>query len=117
MSNCTFKISKIEECNLKRIGSIPFEFRYGTCGTYTFDQREIVLLCFQYKALKSCHTFDGEIFEKVESDSNYNHENGRLGSYVGDPFIVGSHKYYHNKTEIMKNNIWTEAAEYSFSNE
>ena len=53
-SNSSFQISKILDCELKRIGDLPIEFYYGACGTFLFDGVERVMLCFALKDKKKC---------------------------------------------------------------
>ena len=42
-----FKISRIHDCSLEKIGQLPHEFDWGTCGTYEFPE-ERVMFCFPY---------------------------------------------------------------------
>ena len=39
------KISRLDGCNVKRIGSLEFDYRRGACNTYQFDVEKI-LFCF-----------------------------------------------------------------------
>ena len=47
-------ISQIDGCNFKRVGTLEFDFSWGTCNTYQFEM-EKMLFCFHYKATKQCH--------------------------------------------------------------
>ena len=50
-----FQISKIIDCELKRIGSLPiYSFSKGACGTFLFDGAERVMLCFHANDKKGC---------------------------------------------------------------
>ena len=48
------QISKIVDCELKRIGDLPNEFEKVTCGTFLFDGSERVMLCFPKNDAKKC---------------------------------------------------------------
>ena len=48
------QISRIDGCNVKRVGTLEFDFKWGACNTYQFDMEKI-LLCFQLSAGKQCH--------------------------------------------------------------
>ena len=50
------QLSKIEGCSLNRIGSMPFDFKAGTCETFNFDGVEMVLLCFDINEPTACRT-------------------------------------------------------------
>jgi len=54
------QISKIEGCSLKRIGELPVEFGTVACGTYLFDGKERVMLCFPLSDKKKCYSYNGE---------------------------------------------------------
>ena len=43
--NDCVKISRIDGCNIKRIGNLEFDFSGGACNTYQFDVEKI-LFCF-----------------------------------------------------------------------
>ena len=47
------KISKIDGCELKRIGDLNYEFTMGACGTFLYPE-ERILLCFPYAKLSGC---------------------------------------------------------------
>ena len=49
------KISRIDGCNIKRVGSLKFDFSWGACNTYQFDVEKI-LFCFgQNNSNSQCH--------------------------------------------------------------
>ena len=50
----SFKISKIADCSLKRIGELPNAFYSGTCGTFLFDGDERVMFCFPKSGTNKC---------------------------------------------------------------
>ena len=43
--NRQFKIAKVIDCRLKRIGDLNYIFPEGTCGTFLFPE-ERILFCF-----------------------------------------------------------------------
>ena len=50
------QISKVENCTLKRIGTLPMDFRSGACNTYQGRKGEWhVLLCFGIDDKTGCH--------------------------------------------------------------
>ena len=44
----TVKVSRIDGCNVKRVGKLPVDFSSGACNTYQFDVEKI-LFCFGEK--------------------------------------------------------------------
>ena len=51
------QISNVENCGLKRIGSLPTAFDWGSCNTFE-DTSEYVLLCFgSYPDYSSCYEY------------------------------------------------------------
>ena len=50
-----FKVSKIENCQMTKIGDLPFEYNYGSCNTF-LEPNPRVLLCFDRYDPKVCHT-------------------------------------------------------------
>ena len=61
----SFKWSKIEGCQLKRQGNLPFNLDGGICGTFKFGPNSTsqVLLCFDWEATKSCYLLVVKIVE------------------------------------------------------
>ena len=53
-TDSSFQISKIADCDLKRIGELPNEFQRGSCGTFLFDGTERVMFCFPASDQKKC---------------------------------------------------------------
>ena len=56
-SDKTFQISKILDCELKRVGALPNEFTNGACGTFLFDGDERVMFCFALSDKKKCFRY------------------------------------------------------------
>ena len=50
IENDDIKISRIDGCNIKRVSSLDFDFRFGACKTYQFEI-ERILFCFA----SDCH--------------------------------------------------------------
>ena len=53
----TKQISKINDCRLKRVGDLPFDFEYGACGTYEVSSEERVMLCFDMNEQRKCRRY------------------------------------------------------------
>ena len=57
-SNNENQISKIMDCELKRIDDLPYDFELGACGTFLFEDRvfteERVMLCFSFSGKNFC---------------------------------------------------------------
>ena len=48
-----FKISKVKDCKLKRVGELPFEFHGSACNSFPFG----IMLCFDYMTdAQECHS-------------------------------------------------------------
>ena len=47
-----FKISKVHDCKLTRVGDLPFDFDAGGCNTFDFG----IMMCFSAYATKECHS-------------------------------------------------------------
>jgi len=46
------QISVVESYQLRRIGQLPIDFRYGACNTFlSNDQKDEIILCFAAKLL------------------------------------------------------------------
>ena len=52
------QISIVEDCRLRRIGSLPMRLYWGACNSFTTNNdNQISLLCFDYNDRKACHRF------------------------------------------------------------
>ena len=49
------KVSQIENCQMTRIGELPFKYSWGSCNTF-LEPNPRVLLCFNRDDPKVCHT-------------------------------------------------------------
>ena len=102
-SKMFIKVSRIENCGIKRLGDLPFDYYFGSCNTF-LKPIPTVLLCFYYEGPKVCHTlvhnlnesscencfsFDGENYVRVE-ETKYSHRGTLgLGNYRGKAFTTG----------------------------
>ena len=48
------KIGRIDGCNVKRVGTLEFNFKQGACNTYQFEMEKI-LFCFGSDTDQECH--------------------------------------------------------------
>ena len=48
-----FKVSKVVDCGLKRIGDLNYDFYLGACETFRFPE-ERILLCFSDAHKSKC---------------------------------------------------------------
>ena len=48
------KVSQIENCQMTRIGDLPFDYYRGSCNTF-LEPNPRVLLCFSDNDPKVCH--------------------------------------------------------------
>ena len=48
------KISRIDGCNVKRVGTLEFDFKTGACNTYQFEMEKI-LFCFGPSPDRECY--------------------------------------------------------------
>ena len=109
-------MSKIDGCQLNRVGDLPFEFYYGACTKFFVADTEKILLCFDVNQLKTCHIFDGTNFESGPT-TKYRHEmTTGMALYNGQPFVTGS-IFTNAHTEILdlESLNWTPAQDYPFA--
>ena len=84
------QISKVDQCQLKRVGDLPFDMYYGACAQRN-DQE--VYICFEVSndssTGKNCHVSSGplENFSKLPS-SSYEHRNTRIAVTNGKNQMV-----------------------------
>ena len=48
------KISRIDGCDIKRVGNLEFDFYRGACNNYQFEVEKI-LFCFGGNSERECH--------------------------------------------------------------
>ena len=101
---------------------MPFELAGGSCGSYNFVDKEIVLLCFHEYDRRKCHQYDGSSYSNVTIQSNYDHAFAYFSKYEGNAFIVGDSHTSPSRgvqTEILVNGgtegqSWNTLADYPF---
>jgi len=107
------QVSKISDCWLNRQSDLPFDFNFGSCGTYN----NRVHLCFTLTEKDKCWEFDGvDVTDGV--NSVYSHVYAKLSTYKGNPFVVGhSSNTLGNTAESfsLETRSWQVEADYPFS--
>ena len=133
-----FQISVVSECTLKRLGDLPFDFKWGTCGTFMIGNLPTILLCFDEYEKRKCRSltrkndgalsdiedfvFDSEfqIDRIVIPDPTNDHYWATIANYQGFPLILGGST--NNKLELLNttenSTIWLEyeGTNYPYSN-
>jgi len=126
----------VSDCTVKRLGDMPFDFRYGTCGTFMINRLPAILLCFDYDDFRKCRSltrrndvalrdindfvFDSEfqMDQIIIPDSTHNHYLATIANYKGFPLILGGAG--NNKLEMldtMENPLrWVEGTDYPYAN-
>jgi hypothetical protein len=65
-------VSKIVGCQLVKQPDMTFDLTHPACNTF-LEPTPRVLLCFSSSDVRSCHSFDGENYQLMES-SKYSHK-------------------------------------------
>ena len=128
----------VSECTVKRLGDLPFDSHWGTCGTFMIDILSTILLCFDHLEDRKCRsltrrnygtlsdkedfTFDSEfqIDQIAIPDSTHDHLGATIANYQGLPLILAG--WENNKLEllnIMENPprwVEYEGTDYPYSN-
>ena len=93
---------------MKRIGDLPFNFQFGTCGTFNINALPTILLCFDDFERRKCRSLtrrnDGtlgefEIDKIAVPNSTHEHEYVTLANNKGFPMILGG--WDNNKLEML----------------
>ena len=72
------QIAKIIGCELKNVGELPFEHRYGGCANMA-DNR--VYLCFDFYSSKKCRVANSPLGQFEETTQSYeSHRNTRIAA-------------------------------------
>ena len=120
------QISLVEDCQLKRIGTLPFDLDYGTC---TRNDHYIVW-CFDYDLTKSCWKSEQPTgdWSQVQS-SNFDHRKIRISASKGKSafflcklsqtfsdfvFAVGNSKKSDTRTELLSTSTWSWSAKQAY---
>ena len=128
----------VSDCTVKRLGDLPFDFNFGTCGTFMIGRLPTILLCFYFYEKRKCRSltrkndgalsdindfvFDSEfqMDEIIIPDSTHDHYRATIANYQGFPLILGG--WNNNKLEMlntMENPLrWVEyeRTDYPYSN-
>ena len=65
------QILMIDDCELKKVGDLPFNFTYGACAQ---RQNKQVFLCFHRTSRRECYESNGPLDSYTKlSRSNYDH--------------------------------------------
>ena len=97
----------VSKCSVKRLGDLPFDFKIGSCGTFTIHNLTTILLCFSdSNERRRCRSltrrnegqlsiddfvFDSEfqVDRIVIPDSTYDHWFSSIANYQGFPLVLG----------------------------
>jgi len=106
------KIVKLNSCSLIELG-VELYFRYVSPAVLvSADGFSNVLICFsEEEPYNQCNVFDG-LHVTLESSSTYEHFNGKLGYYNGQPTTVGGQIGGTRKTEVLGLNGWTSLSDH-----
>ena len=116
-SNQQRQVSRLDGCELSRVGSLPFNLKFGTCAT--IDSRAIVA-CFdtsnQRSHVRSCHITMNPLDEWLAlPKSTYNHRGIQIAASSNEILAVGSLWPSHAKTETLMGTQWSTENDYPFS--
>jgi len=127
----TKQISKINDCRLKRVGDLPFDFEYGACGTYEVSSEERVMLCFDMNEQRKCRrysefrlgdspltplfSYSGFDFD-THPDSAWPHTHTTLGNVNNLVIAVGDWQSKNIQVEQFNiaTNSWSTRAPYPY---
>lgn len=130
------QISVVSQCQLKRVGNLPFDMRWGACAQ---QNNENIFICFEHASYsetwKNCHRSSGplEAFEQLPS-TTYEHRSTHIAATKGNflNFIIESNKNPPDyliavggqkqndghKTELLsRSNSWSLEANFPFGKE
>ena len=121
---------------MRRLGDLPFDFEYGTCGTFMINDQPTILLCFELDNRRGCRSlirkndvglrninnfsFEAEFdLDKIDiPDSKYNHDYAKMANYQSYPLILGG--WVNAKLEMLVTTEfplqWIEQTDYPFTN-
>ena len=123
------QITKVEDCRLKRIGTLPFKFKTGACAA-TADQ---LFLCFHINDAQTCHTSNepDDLFNKIpkslsvhgaiqiatnDGSSTFSQTTNSFKDIILACGSSGGSTPSHNKCEIytINENKWKFISQYPF---
>ena len=107
----------VSDCTLKRLGDLPFDFQWGTCGTFMIESLPTILLCFGANEETKCRSLtrrnDGALSDITDfafdpefqinriaiPNSTHDHSRTTIANYQGFPLILGG--TINNKLEML----------------
>jgi len=99
VGNNNKQLSQVEDCSLKRIGELDFEFENGACNTFDRNDKEEVFLCFSSTDAQVCKIYNGSVTTDGPT-SNNPHASTQLGNYSKQPLAVGN---FQSSTAVSAN--------------
>jgi len=110
------QISRIDECRLRRIGTIPFQFRVGGCAV----SQGKIFLCFteddneSFDKENTCFAAQDDLnFEMLQEKSIFTHQDIRIGGSDDHVLAVG-YRAKHAKAEVFGSSGWVAIDAYPF---
>ena len=115
-----FKISRIDDCSLNRIASLPVDHEQAACNSFHSNGELLAFICFNTldssHNYKHCYTFkpEGNIVQSFVIDSLYSHRWTQIVNLDNNLFVTGSWNPNSYKTEIFQfsTQTWVEKADY-----
>ena len=102
------QIGEVDQCQLKRIGSLPFLFANGGCAV----SQDKIFLCFpsedveQHRKERACFTATDDLqFTQLVADSVYDHQDIHIGGSQDTILAVGTLKG-PPKSEVYQGDSW-----------
>jgi len=114
------QISVIDKCALRRIGSLPFPFRGGSCTTVDAT----LYLCFERETdHRTCHIATDALgpFTDMPQKSIYGHSVIKIVSSDTDIVAIGSTNSHGSHSNVERFNVpnakWLAAADYPYADD
>ena len=142
MKHHLFQISLVTECEIKRIGNLPFDFSSGgACGTFIINSLPTILLCFDGLERKKCRLLTRRNDGSLSDITNFVFETefevnmavpisahyrwlATIANYLGFPLVLGGYggvggDIGNNKLEMLDTMksppVWIEYEDYPYS--
>lgn len=115
------QISRVENGQVTRIGTLPKPFNLPSCGVYDKNNQPYVLICFNYY-FQECVSWsdDGSDATVHPSSSAYSHRVASIGRVGQSLFVIGSdgdETKRHRGMEEFINNEWVVRGDFPYANE
>ena len=93
------QISQIDNCELKRMGDLPFRLDEGDCVNWNEHK---IILCFDIDKPDRCHEANGplEVMSRKQ-DAIYDHRETRIATNGQFILAVGSSRPVHSHAELL----------------